>query len=127
MIFAFPRFPRFRVESAILFLLVGFVISEAHAIHPLGGFAPPCATEADPQFCNLPVPAYPVPYATPHPTVPTYLTYGPFMPHNSLPNYRGTYLIPNANGAPGGTQVNWRSRKGLDALKRVHKAFEWAR
>jgi len=103
---------------------------EAHAIHPLGGFAPAAAAagcEGDPRFCNLPVPNYPAPYATPHPTVPTHLTYGPFMPHNSLPNYRGTYLIPSANGGPGGTQVNWRPQTGLNALRRIHHAFEWAR
>lgn len=91
------------------------------------GVAAPVVTERDPAFCNLPVPSYPAPHSTPRPTVPTQLTYGPFMPHNSLPNYRGTYLIPQANGGPGGTQVHWRSQKGINALKRVHKAFEWAR
>ena len=91
------------------------------------GTAAPVITERDPTFCKLPVPGYPAPFATPRPTVPTHLTYGPFMLHNSLPNYRGTYLIPQANGGPGGTQVHWRSQTGINALKRVHKAFEWAR
>ncbi|MEM7316491.1 MAG: hypothetical protein AAF497_25430, partial [Planctomycetota bacterium] len=55
------------------------------------GGAPCDASGGNPAFCGTQPPAYPVPFATPRPTVPTHLTYAPLYPHHSLPHYNGTY------------------------------------
>ena len=73
--------------------------------------------------CGLPAPQYPVPFATPRPTVPTNFTYPPMMPHNSLPHYRNVYSYRHADGLSR-TNVRWHSQPIISGLRRAHAFFE---
>ena len=81
---------------------------------------------ADGSHCGLPAPKYPVPFATPRPTTPTYLMYPPMMPHNSLPHYRSTYSFRHGPGLSR-TNVHWRSKKLLNVAEYIHHLFELPR
>ncbi len=75
----------------------------------------------DGSFCGTQPPAYPVPFATPRPTVPTNLTYPPLYPHHSLPHYKGTYSYRH-NGGLSRTNVNWHP-SWTAPLARLHHIF----
>lgn len=77
----------------------------------------------DGTHCGLPAPKYPVPFATPRPTTPTYHLYPPMMPHHSLPHYRSTYAFRHGPGLSQ-TQVHWRAPKLLNLADYVHHIFE---
>lgn len=102
---------------------------------PLAAAGPRCAgccarcqfsPEGNSTHCGMPAPPYPVPFATPRPTVPTYFTYPPMMPHNSLHHYRGTYAYKHGPGMSR-TTVHWRAPKALNALKYLHHVVELPR
>ncbi len=78
------------------------------------------------KHCGRPAPPYPVPFATPKPTVPTYFTYPPLMPHHSLPHYRNVYSYHHTKGL-GRTNVNWQPSYAGAAFKYVHHLFELPR
>ena len=89
-----------------------------------GGTCKKCAGyPSDGSYCGLPEPRYPVPFATPRPTVPTHFTYPPMMPHNSLPHFRSTYAFRHGPGLSQ-TQVHWRERKLLLTADFIHHLFE---
>lgn len=73
--------------------------------------------------CGMAAPQYPAPFPTPKPTTWTEFTYPPFMPHNSLPHYRGSYSFRHAPGLSR-TNVMWTPTKLQNALDRLHNAFE---
>ncbi len=77
-------------------------------------------------YCGRPAPMYPVPFATPRPTVPTQFTYPPMMPHNSLPHYRSTYSYRHAEGLSR-TNVSWHKAYGVSGYKWLHHVFELPR
>ena len=77
----------------------------------------------DGTHCGMPAPSYPVPFATPRPTTPTYFTYPPLMPHNSLPHYRSTYQFRHGPGLSR-TQVHWREKKLCNIADFIHHAIE---
>ena len=74
---------------------------------------------ADATRCGMPAPQYPVPFATPRPTVPTHFTYPPMMPHHSLPHYRNVYSYKHAEGLSR-TNVHWHSQPVVSGLRRLH-------
>lgn len=76
--------------------------------------------------CGMPAPSYPVPFATPRPNLQTNYTYPPMMPHNSLPHYAGTYAFRHGPGMSR-TTVLWRPTTGINALAKLHYAFELPR
>ena len=76
--------------------------------------------------CGMPAPQYPVPFATPRPTVPTYYTYPPLAPHNSLHHYRGIYSYRHGEGLSR-TNVMWYAPKGINTLKYIHHLIELPR
>lgn len=76
--------------------------------------------------CGMPAPEYPVPFYTPHPTAHTYLTYPPVHPHNSLPQYRGTYSFRHGCGLSR-TNVHWRPTRVCNAIDYAHHLIEPAR
>ncbi len=80
----------------------------------------------DGKHCGRPAPPYPVPFATPRPTVPTYYTYPPLMPHHSLPHYRNVYSYHHASGLSR-TNVNWHPSYAGAAFKKLHHLFELPR
>jgi hypothetical protein len=73
--------------------------------------------------CGMAAPEYPTPFPTPKPTTWTEHTYPPFMPHNSLPHYRGTYSFRHAPGLAR-TNVMWYPTKVQNTLDRIHNMFE---
>ena len=79
----------------------------------------------DGSFCGTQPPGYPVPFATPRPTVPTNLTYPPMYPHHSLPHYNGTYSYRHNCGLSH-TNVHWHP-SWTAPLKRIHHIFELPR
>lgn len=83
-------------------------------------------TPVDATRCGMPAPNYPVPFATPHPTVPTQLTYPPLMPHNSLHHYRGTYSYRHGEGLSR-TNVMWYAPPVKSGLKWIHHLIELPR
>ena len=90
-------------------------------LFPKGGGPP-----ADGSHCGIPAPSYPVPFATPRPTTPTYHMYPPMMPHNSLPHYRSTYSFRHGPGLSR-TNVHWRSKKLVNLADYIHHIFELPR
>lgn len=76
--------------------------------------------------CGMPAPNYPCPHPTPKPTTWTELTYPPMMPHNSLPNYRGTYSYRHGPGLSR-TTVMWTPSKLENAFDRLHNLVELPR
>ena len=93
----------------------------------LGGCRFGCGSNSCPDgsFCGLQPPSYPVPFATPRPTVPTNLTYPPLYPHHSLHHYNGTYSYRHGSGLSR-TSVHWQS-SWTAPLKRIHHMFELPR
>lgn len=71
-------------------------------------------------------PEYPVPFATPRPTTPTYLWYPDLMPHNSLPHYRSTYSYRHGPGLSR-TNVMWTPTKVRNAFDYLHHMVELPR
>ena len=82
-----------------------------------------CGYRSDGSYCGFPEPRYPVPFATPRPTTPTYFTYPPMMPHNSLPHFRKTYAFRHGPGLSQ-TQVHWRERKLWLTADFLHNLIE---
>ena len=80
----------------------------------------------DGMHCCRPAPQYPVPVATPKPTVPTHFTYPPLMPHHSLPHYRNIYSYRH-NCGMSRTNVHWHPNYPSAAFNFVHHLFELPR
>ena len=84
------------------------------------------ADPGDGMHCGRPAPQYPVPFATPRPTVPTHLTYPPMAPHNSLPHYRHTYSYRHNDGLSR-TNVHWQPFYAVQGFQYLHHLFELPR
>ncbi|MEM8678577.1 MAG: hypothetical protein AAGF97_04385 [Planctomycetota bacterium] len=82
-----------------------------------------CNAAGGAYHCGMPAPQYPCPYYTPRPTAPTYISYAPLAPHNSLPQYRSTYSFKHGCGMSR-TTVHWRPTTVCNAFDYLHNCIE---